>query len=329
MSIISPPRLRSLSPAIRLQPLATSLALVALAAMPDSASAHASLQTQTAQVGASYRGVMRIPHGCDGAPTLKVRMLIPEGVIAVKPMPKPGWTIEIVRGPYAKSYKYYHGAVLTEGPKELIWTGKLLDEHYDEFVFSAVISDTLVAGTRIHFPLHQECEGRAVAWTEVPGPGQSARELKSPAPALTLVAAPGPATYKLGSLVVEAPWTRATPGGARVAAGYLKITNNGDQSDRLVGGSLAAAADVEVHEMALVDSMMKMRHLPMGVEIKPGGTVELKPGSYHLMFLGLSAPLAEGQMHKGTLRFEKAGSVEVSFQVAPIGARSAGSESHH
>lgn len=309
--------------------LGASAALAVLAGTPVAASAHASLQTQKAQVGAPYRGVMRIPHGCDGAPTTRVRMLIPEGVIAVKPMPKPGWNIEIVRGPYAKSYKYYHGAVLTEGPKELIWTGKLLDEHYDEFVFSAMISDSLAGGTTIHFPVHQECEGKAVAWTETPGPGQSVRDLKSPAPALALVAAPGVATYKLGSLVIETPWTRATPGGARVAGGYLKITNNGNQPDRLIGGSLPVAADVEVHEMALVDSLMKMRRLPTGLEIKPGETVELKPGSYHLMFMGLSAPMTEGQMHKGTLRFEKAGSVDVSFQVAPIGARSAGSESHH
>lgn len=256
MPITSPPRLRLNTPVIRLQLLATSLALVALAVMAHGAGAHASMQNQSAQVGASYRGVMRIPHGCDGAPTLNVR-------------------------------------------------------------------------TTIHFPRHQECEGRAVAWTGIPGPGQSARDPKSPTPALTLVAGPGTTTYKLGSLVIEAPWTRATPGGARVAGGYLKITNNGDQPDRLVGGSIAAAADVEVHEMALVDGLMKMRHLSMGLEIKPGETVELKPGSYHLMFLGLSAPLTAGQVHKGTLRFEKAGSVEVSFQVAPIGARSAGPGSHH
>jgi len=60
-----------------------------------------------------------------------------------------------------------------------------------------------------------------------------------------------------------------------------------------------------------------------GLEIKPGQTVELKPGSYHLMFNGLREGLKQGQTINGTLQFEKAGSIEVEFQVAPIGAKGA------
>jgi copper(I)-binding protein len=63
-----------------------------------------------------------------------------------------------------------------------------------------------------------------------------------------------------------------------------------------------------------------MRPLPAGLEIKPGQTVELKPGSYHLMFMQLKAPLEPGKSVKGTLVFEKAGTIEVEYTVEAIGA---------
>jgi copper(I)-binding protein len=137
-----------------------------------------------------------------------------------------------------------------------------------------------------------------------------------------------PRTYKVGALVIEAPWARATPAGAKVAAGYLKITNTGQQPDRLVGGTLPVAGGVEVHEMTMTDGIMRMRKLAQGLEIKPGQSVELKPGGYHLMFTGLKDGLKEKQAVKGTLVFEKAGSVEVEYQVAPIGAQSGGGMRH-
>jgi copper(I)-binding protein len=133
-------------------------------------------------------------------------------------------------------------------------------------------------------------------------------------------------TYKIGDLVIEAPWARATPGGAKVGGGYAKITNTGKEPDRLIGGSLPIAGEVEIHEMAMANNVMKMRRLADGLEIKPGQTVELKPGGYHIMFMGLKAPLKAGQPVKGTLVFQKAGTVEVEFRVAPIGAQSGGNE---
>jgi periplasmic copper chaperone A len=135
-------------------------------------------------------------------------------------------------------------------------------------------------------------------------------------------------SYTLGSLLIEAPWARATPGGAQVAGGYLRITNKGTETDRLVGGSLPVAAAVEVHEMSMTNGVMKMRKLDKGLEIKPGQTIELKPGSYHLMFTGLREGLKAGQAIKGSLQFEKAGTVEVEYRVAPIGAQSGG-HAHH
>jgi hypothetical protein len=134
--------------------------------------------------------------------------------------------------------------------------------------------------------------------------------------------------YKIGPLVIEGPWARATPGGARVAGGYLKITNSGSAPDWLVGGSLALASEVEIHEMAMSNNVMKMRRLDKGLEIRPGQTVELKPGGHHVMFVGLSAGLKAGEPVKGSLRFEKAGVIEVEFRVAPIGAPSGGGGHH-
>jgi len=129
-------------------------------------------------------------------------------------------------------------------------------------------------------------------------------------------------TYKVGALVITAPWTRVTPGGAQVGGAYLKITNTGAEADRLIGGSLPIATAVEVHEMSVTDGVMKMRKLDKGLEIAPGQTVELKPGGYHLMFTGLREGLKQGQPIRGTLVFEKAGTVEVEYRVAPIGAQS-------
>ena len=87
--------------------------------------------------------------------------------------------------------------------------------------------------------------------------------------------------------------------------------------------------------MAMSDGVMKMRHLPKGLEIKPGETVELKPGGYHIMFMDLREGLKQGQTVKGTLQFEKAGAVAVEYRVAPIGASApggapaGGGHSHH
>lgn len=126
--------------------------------------------------------------------------------------------------------------------------------------------------------------------------------------------------YTLGSLTIVEPWTRATPKGAPVAGGYLRITNAGAQPDRLTGGSFALSGRVEVHAMEMDGSVMRMRHLPDGLEIKPGQSVELKPGGLHLMFVDLKSPVMVGKPVKGALTFEKAGSIEVEFTVAPIGA---------
>ena len=130
--------------------------------------------------------------------------------------------------------------------------------------------------------------------------------------------------YKVGALKIGHPWARATPKGASVGAGYLSITNTGTTPDRLVGGTTAVSKRFEVHEMKMDNGVMKMRMLAHGLEIKPGQTVTLQPGGYHMMFTGLKAPFKKGQHVDATLRFEKAGAVKVYFLVEGIGAMHSG-----
>ena len=127
--------------------------------------------------------------------------------------------------------------------------------------------------------------------------------------------------YTAGPLKLEQPWTRATPAGAKIAGGYLVVTNTGSAPDRLLGGTSEVSGKVEVHEMAMKDGVMTMRGLPEGLEIKPGAKTELKPGSYHLMLMDLKRQLKEGESIKATLNFEKAGPVAVELSVQSVGAR--------
>lgn len=125
--------------------------------------------------------------------------------------------------------------------------------------------------------------------------------------------------YKAGPIEIAHPWARATPKGASVGGGYLKLTNTGSAADRLTSASADVAGRAEIHEMATVDGVMRMRPLAKGLEIKPGQSVELTPGGSHIMFMGLKQPLQQGQRVKGTLTFEKAGTVDVEYAVEGIG----------
>jgi copper(I)-binding protein len=126
--------------------------------------------------------------------------------------------------------------------------------------------------------------------------------------------------YKAGSIVIDHPWSRQTPEGAKVAGGFLTLTNNGAAADRLVGVTSSISMRGEIHEMAVDDKgVMTMREVEGGIEIPAGGTVELKPGSFHLMFMGLNARPVEGEAFTATLEFETAGKVEVEFAVEAMG----------
>lgn len=161
------------------------LAAIALVAATP-AFAHVSLEQGQAAVGSTYKAVLRVPHGCDGNATVKIRVQIPEGVLSVKPMPKAGWETTTVKGPYKQSYELW-GAKVTEGVTEITWAGgNLPDDFYDEFVFRGTLSDTLKPETKLFFPVIQTCSTGEEAWIEIPVDGQPEPEL--PAPGLELVA---------------------------------------------------------------------------------------------------------------------------------------------
>ena len=130
--------------------------------------------------------------------------------------------------------------------------------------------------------------------------------------------------YKLGAIEIGQPWTRATPPTAPSGVGFLTTTNTGTTPDRLIAVKSPAADKVEIHEMTMDGNVMRMRELEKGVEIPPGGTVELKPGGFHIMFMGLKAPFAKDTKVPATLVFEKAGSIDVELLVQAMGAQPPG-----
>lgn len=127
--------------------------------------------------------------------------------------------------------------------------------------------------------------------------------------------------FKVGDIEIDHPWSRATPGGAKVAGGFMVIKNEGAAPDRLVAVSSDISARSEIHEMGMANGVMTMRPLPDGLPVPADGSVALKPGSYHLMFIDLKHPVKQGEPFKATLTFEKAGTVEVTFMVEAIGAK--------
>lgn len=133
----------------------------------------------------------------------------------------------------------------------------------------------------------------------------------------------------VGDLTIAQPWSRATAKGAHVAGGYVVLTNKGTKDDVLLSGSTNISDKVEIHEMAVTDGVMRMRNLAGGLPIKAGESVELKPGSYHVMFIGLKNPLMEGETFVVDMNFQNAGKVPVKFTVRGIGARGTGHEEKH
>ena len=276
-------------------------AFVAAFALSSSfALAHVAMVPPEAQPGQVWQGGLRIGHGCEKSPTIRVEATLPAALSAPKPLAKPGWTVNV-------------------SGNTLVWSGgSLPDDHFDEFVFrAAVAKDAPLGGIAI--PVVQICEKGEHRWTEIAQPGQDSHALKSPAPVLKIVQQAG--------VSFQDAWLRATPKGAKVAGGFGLIVNGGG-ADRLVSATFpAVAGKTEIHEMAVANGVMTMRPLANGIEIPASGKIELKPGSFHLMLMDLKTPLIEGQTIEGTLVFEKAGPVQVRFPVMAIGAP--GPMQHH
>ena len=165
----------------------TAVAGALCAALASPALAHITLETSEAPAGSAYKAVLRVGHGCEGAATTAIRVQIPEGVIAVHPMPKQGWTLETKTGAYPEPVAYYD-QTLTEGVQEITWSGgELPDEWYEEFIFRVQLPDG-EPGQVIYFPLVQECGETTTRWIEIPAEGAT-EEPEEPAPGVTLTEA--------------------------------------------------------------------------------------------------------------------------------------------
>jgi len=138
-----------------------------------------------------------------------------------------------------------------------------------------------------------------------------------------------PAHYMAGDIMIEQPWSPATPRGAPTAAAYMTIVNHGSSADKLLGGT-SPAGRLEIHQMSMANGVMSMRPVHDGLAIPPGATIALSPqGNYHLMLTGLKAPLLAGAHVPAVLNFAKAGPVQIELSVAPIGARAPADATMH
>ena len=300
-------------------------AALGAALLPLAAAAHSTLAQTEVPVGGTSKFTLRVPHGCEGQATHTVRLEIPEGVYAVKPMPKAGWDLATEIGAYATPY-LNHGTEMTEGVRAVIWSGgDLRDDWYDEFTVRGTVGPDVAPGHVLYFPALQTCADGSADWTDTSG----AAGVSNPAPHVTAVAAGGGhdqhassagAPVIVGQIAISEPFIRATLPNQPVAGGFMTLTNSGAAADTLIAARSPAAARVEIHEMAMQGDVMRMRELSDGLPLPAGDTVQLAPGGYHLMFMELAGPLAEGDRIDLTLTFEHAGEVTLPL---PVGARDA------
>jgi copper(I)-binding protein len=121
--------------------------------------------------------------------------------------------------------------------------------------------------------------------------------------------------YVLGTLHIGHPWSRAMPAMMSSGTVYLKLDNQGKTADRLLAVSTPRAASAELHQHLNDHGVMRMRAVPEGVELPPGRSVTLAPGGLHIMLMGLTAPLKGGERFPLTLRFARAGTIEVEVKI--------------
>lgn len=162
---------------------AIAAALLSVCAVGESA-AHVTANPNTAPAGSYFRTALRVGHGCDGSATVALRVTVPDDIYSIRPQMKPGWTITITKKALPAPVDIGHGHSITEKVDTIEWRGgPLPDAYFDEFGLSMKLPDR-PAGSRIDFPVVQECEQGERRWIELPVDG-GARP-KDPAPSVTL-----------------------------------------------------------------------------------------------------------------------------------------------
>lgn len=333
----------------------TLILAACVAALPAHALAHVGLAQDEAEVGAGFKAVLAVPHGCDGQATTAIAVTLPDGFVDAKPMPKAGFALAVVQHPYARPYAV-HGETLTGGAAEIRWTGgRLEDGWYDEFTIHGTFADGAPLGSAA-FPVRQTCaDGTVIDWADVAAEGSDPHALAHPAPVVTVSAADpaggghdhhhgmamdgdhaamggtaapdaadGPSaaggSARLGDLTVSGGFARAMLPGAPAAGGYLTIRNEGSAPDVLVSVASPLAGAAGLHAMTMDGDVMRMRAMPDGIEIPAGGTVALRPGGFHVMFERVTTPFRPGMTVPVRLTFAHAGAVEVMLPVAGAAA---------
>ncbi len=172
--------------------IATSAVFVSAGGFWGLASAHVVLEYQVAPAAASYKATFKVGHGCGASPTRQIAVDIPAGMRGARPMPKPGWALEVQREKLAQPY-ISHGRSITEDVVRVTWTAKTADDmlqsaHYDEFVLVATTPEQAGA---IYWPVRQVCAEGSNDWVDVPKAGQTLSDLKSPAAALEILPGAG------------------------------------------------------------------------------------------------------------------------------------------
>lgn len=170
--------------------IAKNAAFAVLAAFLIPAHAHITLEYQVAPAASSYKATFKVGHGCAGSPTRQIVVDIPAGMRGARPMPKPGWTLQVDREKLAQPYTS-HGRSITEDVVRITWTAKTPDDmlpssHYDEFVLVATTPEQ--AGT-LYWPVRQICEKGSNLWVGIPKAGQKLSDLPAPAAKLEILPA--------------------------------------------------------------------------------------------------------------------------------------------
>lgn len=250
--------------------------------------AHVSVAPASVEAGQTWRGVVHVSHGCDGAPTTAVEVNLPATATQVRASASLGWQMQ-------------------QSATKVAWT--------------AEPGNSLPVKEKGEFPLEfqaprqtgpmwigvtQKCGATAINWFDVPSQGTSTEGMKTPAALVQVVSAQGAAA--LGTQPsVDGAWIRASVPGQQATGAFMRIIAK--EPTKLVGASSPAAGTAEVHEMKMEGDVMRMR--PAGaIDLPVGKPFELKPGGYHLMLQDLKGPLKAGSTVALTLVFRDAKGAE-------------------
>lgn len=143
-----------------------------------------------------------------------------------------------------------------------------------------------------------------------------------------LASATAAQTYRHGGLSLQHPWARETAQGQAAGGGFVTIVNGTRREDRLIGATSPVAGEVQLHTMSMDGGIMRMRQVQGGFAVPAMGTLELRPGANHIMFIGLKRRLRQGERFPVTLRFQRAGRVTVQFAVQAVGSTAPMESSH-